>query len=89
MLRNISFPSASPALLASTLAALTLSSLLLRRALVRGKKKSLKSSGLRISQLNVYPVKSCAGIEVKSSTVVSTGFKYDRKYRSVPTYDDG
>ncbi|TDR32318.1 MOSC domain-containing protein [Hydromonas duriensis] len=34
----------------------------------------------QIAQLFVYPVKSCAGVEVQEAVLTSTGFKYDREW---------
>ncbi|MBP7806895.1 MOSC N-terminal beta barrel domain-containing protein [Candidatus Saccharibacteria bacterium] len=36
-----------------------------------------------VSELNIYPVKSCQGISVPSAEVVETGFAYDREYMVV------
>ncbi|RMZ77276.1 hypothetical protein DV738_g4482, partial [Chaetothyriales sp. CBS 135597] len=33
-----------------------------------------------ITQLNIYPVKSCRGVSVKSTTLTKTGLKYDRRW---------
>ena len=35
-------------------------------------------SDVRVSGLTIYPVKSCAGIDVDAVTVTETGFMYDR-----------
>jgi uncharacterized protein YcbX len=42
---------------------------------------------IRVAQLFVYPVKSCAGIEIESATVTATGFELDRRWMVVG--DDG
>ncbi len=36
-----------------------------------------------VSELNIYPVKSCQGIAVPSAEVVETGFAYDREFMVV------
>lgn len=36
-----------------------------------------------VSELNIYPVKSCQGISVPSAEVVETGFAYDREFMVV------
>ncbi|GAA3965082.1 MOSC domain-containing protein [Mucilaginibacter dorajii] len=38
---------------------------------------------LQVSQLFIYPIKSLAGISVKSAAVTSRGFKYDRRWMLV------
>jgi uncharacterized protein YcbX len=45
--------------------------------------KNTKNEGAsrwRVKSLWVYPVKSCRGVEVDSSTVVETGMKFDRQF---------
>ena len=44
--------------------------------------KSLPSSGstVGIKTLNIYPVKSCAGISVDSAILTKYGLEYDRRY---------
>ena len=38
---------------------------------------------LKVSQINIYPVKSCAGLAFQSAHVVDTGFEYDRQWMVV------
>jgi uncharacterized protein YcbX len=38
---------------------------------------------LKVSQINIYPVKSCAGLSLQSALVVDTGFEYDRQWMVV------
>jgi uncharacterized protein YcbX len=38
---------------------------------------------LRVSALNIYPIKSCGGISVASARVQSRGLQYDRRYMLV------
>lgn len=33
-----------------------------------------------VSELNIFPVKSCRGISVRQATVVERGFRYDRRW---------
>ena len=40
-------------------------------------------SDVRVSGLTIYPVKSCAGIDVDAVTVTETGFMYDRAWMLV------
>ena len=40
-----------------------------------------------VSQLVIYPIKSCRGIEVEQALVGATGFEYDRRWMVVG--DDG
>jgi uncharacterized protein YcbX len=42
---------------------------------------------IRVSQLVIYPVKSCRGVEVDQATVGATGFELDRRWMLVG--DDG
>jgi hypothetical protein len=42
---------------------------------------------IRVSQLVIYPVKSCRGVEVDLATVCATGFELDRRW--MLTGDDG
>ena len=42
-------------------------------------------SDVRVSGLTIYPVKSCAGIDVDAVTVTETGFMYDRAWMLVYT----
>ena len=38
---------------------------------------------LKISEINIYPVKSCAGIALSQAEVVDTGFEHDREWMVV------
>lgn len=38
---------------------------------------------LKISQINIYPIKSCAGISLLNAPVVDTGFEHDREWMIV------
>ncbi|HEY2928858.1 MOSC domain-containing protein, partial [Piscinibacter sp.] len=38
---------------------------------------------VRIAALNVYPVKSCAGVALGESLLVETGFEFDRAWMVV------
>ena len=38
---------------------------------------------LKVSQINIYPVKSCAGLSFESSVIVDTGFEHDREWMIV------
>ncbi len=40
-------------------------------------------NNLRVSEVNIYPVKSCAGIALTSGRVVDTGFEHDREWMIV------
>ena len=31
-----------------------------------------------VKEINIYPIKSCAEIQVKTATITSRGFQYDR-----------
>ena len=42
---------------------------------------------MRVSQLVIYPIKSCRGVEVDLATVGSTGFELDRRWMVIG--DDG
>ena len=42
---------------------------------------------MRVSQLVIYPVKSCRGLEVDRATVATTGFELDRRWMLIG--DDG
>lgn len=42
---------------------------------------------LQISQLFIYPIKSMAGISVKSAKVTATGFEYDRRWMLVDEHN--
>jgi uncharacterized protein len=42
---------------------------------------------IAISKIIVYPVKSCQGIELKSSPLIDTGLKYDRNWAIVQELD--
>lgn len=42
-----------------------------------------KSSGPRVRQINIYPIKSCAEIQVASATVTPRGFEHDRIFQVV------
>lgn len=35
---------------------------------------------ITVSQIFIYPVKSCAGVQVKSALVTETGFEHDRQW---------
>jgi len=35
---------------------------------------------IRITALNIYPVKGCRGIAVESARVATTGFEHDREW---------
>jgi len=37
----------------------------------------------KVSQLNVFPVKSCGGIELKTAEIVARGIKHDRRWMVV------
>jgi hypothetical protein len=73
MLKDI-INSVSPRLFATVLmvvgAALILSSVIAAK----------KIKQISISEIWIYPIKSCKGIKLKSSIVVKTGFKYDRQF---------
>jgi uncharacterized protein len=43
---------------------------------------------LRISQLFIHPVKSCAGIAVDEALVIDTGFEFDRSWMVVDGHSD-
>lgn len=38
---------------------------------------------LKVSEINIYPVKSCAGLSFDSAQVVDTGFEHDRQWMVV------
>jgi uncharacterized protein len=38
---------------------------------------------MRITQLHVYPIKSCRGISVQTATVLATGLRHDRRWMLV------
>lgn len=38
---------------------------------------------LKVSEINLYPVKSCAGISLSSGKIVDTGFEHDREWMIV------
>ncbi len=42
-----------------------------------------KPKTVTISEIWIYPIKSCKGIKVQSSLVVKTGFRYDRVFMLV------
>jgi uncharacterized protein YcbX len=43
---------------------------------------------LRISQLFIHPIKSCAGIAVNEAALIDTGFEYDREWMVVDEHGD-
>lgn len=43
---------------------------------------------LRISQLFIHPIKSCAGIAVNEAPLIDTGFEYDREWMVVDEHGD-
>jgi uncharacterized protein len=43
----------------------------------------MSEPNLRISQLFIYPIKSCAGIAVSEAPLIDTGFEYDREWMVV------
>jgi uncharacterized protein len=43
---------------------------------------------LRISQLFIHPIKSCAGIAVSEAPLIETGFEYDREWMVVDGHGD-
>jgi uncharacterized protein YcbX len=44
-------------------------------------------SEVRVTGLNVYPIKSCGGIELDSARVMNTGLEYDRMFMLVDEKD--
>jgi uncharacterized protein YcbX len=56
-----------------------------------GNRQSKGPTKPRIKALFTYPIKSCRGVELAASEIVSTGFKYDRMFtfaRAVSAQDD-
>ena len=39
-----------------------------------------RKNSFRVSNIFIYPIKACAGVEVTKATVTKTGFKHDREY---------
>ncbi len=39
-----------------------------------------RTKQITVSEIWIYPIKSCKGIKLQSSKVVKTGFKYDRQF---------
>ena len=35
---------------------------------------------MRVTHLNIYPIKSCQGYSVSNTTVATTGFDFDREF---------
>ena len=48
----------------------------------------MSENRLRISQLFIHPIKSCAGIEVNQAPLIDTGFEYDREWMVVDRHGD-
>ena len=48
----------------------------------------MSDHSLRISQLFIHPIKSCAGISVSEAPLIDTGFEYDREWMVVDAHGD-
>jgi uncharacterized protein len=48
----------------------------------------MNEHALRISQLFIHPIKSCAGIAVNEAPLIDTGFEYDREWMVVDQHGD-
>jgi uncharacterized protein len=48
----------------------------------------MSDHSLRISQLFIHPIKSCAGIAVDVAPLIETGFEYDREWMVVDQHGD-
>ena len=57
--------------------AFTISAVLLER------RRRCRSSRARVTQLWIYPIKSCKGIRVTEAVTATTGLKYDRLFMVV------
>ena len=40
-----------------------------------------------VKEINIYPIKSCAEIQVSTATITSRGFRYDRIFQVVTNVD--
>ena len=48
-----------------------------------GRRPALSAGGLTLSQLYVYPIKSCGGVALESAAVDATGMRHDRRWMLV------
>ncbi len=48
----------------------------------------MSENNLRLAQLFIHPIKSCAGIAVDEAPLIETGFEYDREWMVVDEHGD-
>ncbi len=48
----------------------------------------MSENTLRLAQLFIHPIKSCAGIAVSEAALIETGFEYDREWMVVDEHGD-